>query len=222
MNESITFTITCGGRLDLFCRTMETFLQRCRDVSMITRWLACDDGSAPGMIEDMRRRYPQIEFETAGCPGQAASLNNLFGRVLTEWVCHWEDDWETIRTGHFLRDALALTQADDRIRNVVFRDWRGVYIREDDLEYRGHVYYRAGTIEVARARNDWCWRGWSLNPGLQHLPTLREIGPFDESIRTRYFDRRPAEEYAKGGYLRANLMEGYVKHIGEDQPRYHD
>jgi len=217
---ALDFTMTCGRRLDLFIRTMDSFLANCLDKDMIARWLVSDDRSNADDLRIMRERYPFLEIEQSKKPGQPASLNQLFDRVKTHWFVHWEDDWDTVCSGHFIREAFDIAHSDARIKNVVFRGWKGVWIKDGPLEYRGHVY-NAHKPGIASAReNDWCWFGYSLNPSLQYLPTVRRLGHYDETAVTRYFDRPVAQAYQKAGLLRANPITKYVEHIGEDNPAW--
>jgi hypothetical protein len=219
-HPQVDFTMTCGRRLDLFVRTMDSFLAKCQDRDLIARWLVSDDRSSEDDLRVMRERYPFLDIEQCPTPGQPASLNRLFARVRTEWFVHWEDDWETVRPGHFIREAVEIARADTRIRNVVFRGWKGPWIKDGTLEYRVHVYNRyCHEIEEA-LENDWCWFGYSLNPSLQHLPTVRLLGQYDETATNRYFDRAIATRYMEAGLLRANPIPKYVEHIGEENPAW--
>jgi hypothetical protein len=212
----LTFTMTCGRRLDLFRRTMDSFLQNCLDQDLIDRWIAGDDRSPPEDLKAMRAEYPFLEVHSSPRPGQPASLNHLFakgGPVGTEWACHWEDDWATVRRGHFLREAMEVASSDPRIRNVVLRGWQGPFVKDGPLQYRYHVYWPRGSLWWQT--NDCLWLGYSLNPGLQHMPTVRSLGPYAEDADSRFFDRPAAAEYLRRGLLRANLIEPYVEHIGE-------
>jgi hypothetical protein len=220
---ALTFTMTCGRRLDLFRRTMDSFLQNCLDQDLIARWLVSDDRSTPEDLEAMRREYPFLDIRSSLRPGQPASLNVLFARVTTEWFVSWEDDWKTVAAGCFLSEMIDIARTDPRIRNVVLRGWTGPFVKAGCVAYRIHVRnLHARHVDEIAKENDWCWFGYSLNPGLQHLPTVRMLGRYDESADTRYFDRPAALKYQRLGLIRANPLIQYVRHLGEDHPAWRE
>ncbi len=225
----VTFTMTSGRRIDLFRRTMRSFLANCLDKDLIASWVVCDDRSSAEDIAAMKRENPMLQVAQSPRPGQAASLNYLYhdcGLIPTDFVVHWEDDWEMIRCGHFIREALDIALSDDRIRNVVFRKWAGVYVRSLDSRYTLHVFreelLRGPSELFGRLTRiaDATYPGYSWNPSLHHLPTIQSLGRCDEGIGTRYFDRPLAAAYLKQGLFRSNTWETYVEHIGNGRSTY--
>jgi hypothetical protein len=217
----VTFTMTTGGRLNLFLRTMKTFHECCLDKDLITDWIISDDRSSNEDIHAMKQYYPEFTIHRSPKPGQAANLNNLFSKVKTEHFLHYEDDWETISKGHFIREMFDVMDADPKIKNVILRYWQGPLIVKGDLRYRGHYFNRKLGLGMS-AYSDTGWYGYSLNPGLQHLPTVQKLGKYDEDfdITDRYWDRPQAKKYMAMGLRRANLCREYVKHIGELRSAY--
>jgi hypothetical protein len=223
MYPKIEFTMTCGRRKDLFMETFESFLRCCLDQDLITRWIISDDGSTPEDLLDIKLEYPFLEIYSNKFNSQAANLNFLFNQVRTEWFFHCEDDWLFLKEDHFIRKMFDVASTDSRIRNVVLRGWNGPFIKVGNVEYRMHVYHPNGALALVEF-NDWRWFGYSLNPGLQHLPTVKEIGKYPVDTtglpHPRYFDRPPAIAYSLLGYKRANLLEPYISHIGQGRSVY--
>lgn len=219
----IEFTMTCGRRLDLFMETMDSFLENCLDQDLITRWILSDDGSNPEDLINIKLKYPFFEIYSHNFSSQAANLNFLFNQVKTEWFFHCEDDWRFIKKDNFIRKMFDVAFTDNRIKNVVLRYWNGPYVKIGDVEYRLHVYHPNGALSVVEF-NDWRWFGYSLNPGLQHLPTVKLLGEYPTDVtglpHPRYFDRPPAVAYRMLDYQRANLMEAYIFHTGHGRSVY--
>lgn len=216
----VTYTMTSCRRLGHFVRSMRSFMDACLDLDLIDRWILNDDHSDPEDVEFIRKEWPFLEIVQAENKGQAAALNNLFHKqdIQTSWIFHSEDDWFYTRKGHFLREMLDIVQSNQRVKNVVLRQWQPVFVKDGDLEYYVHVFDHYFEPEKDKREditlNDRMWYGYSLNPGLQHLPTLRILGPYDEDIMNRQFDRPVAKKYWQMGLLRANLKESYIAHTG--------
>ena len=210
----LNLTLTCGRRLPLFQQSMRSFMANCLDVDLIDRWLVSDDGSEPHDRELMRREFPFLEIASSPRPGQAASLNALFSRVTSEWFWHTEDDWILIKPGHYIRQCLDIAASDERIRNVTLRHWHNALIQDGDMRYRGHIFNERGSLKTAIEWNNWCWFGYSLNPGLQHKPTVDRIGPYAEIVN-RNADTGPAQRYQALGLMTANWPEIVLNHIGD-------
>jgi hypothetical protein len=91
----ITCTITTCKRLDLFERTMNSFLSMCLDLHLIAQWICIDDTSSQSDREQMQRLYPFLTFiwKSENEKGHAQSMNQLLDRIRTPYVFHLEDDW---------------------------------------------------------------------------------------------------------------------------------
>lgn len=215
--------MTAGRRLSLLLKTLQTFERNCLDVDLIERWIISFDRAADEELRQVANRYPHFQLTQSPRPGQAANLNWLYwesGLVTSEWILHWEDDWETVGRGHFVREAFDIAESNHRVRNVVFRGWDGVTVIDGQLEYKVHVFW-PGCGRDRMQRLDAEWYGYSLNPSLQHLPTIHLLGRYDENVATRYFDRPQALTYRfTHKLLRANPTKKYVEHIGGETPAW--
>jgi hypothetical protein len=221
----ITFTVTTCRRLDLFFRTMHSFLDNCLDTDLITRWVVSDDHSSKDDIKRMKKEFPFLEIYPSKKKGQAASLNNLFSRVETEWFFHCEDDWEFITKDHFIRKLFDITFDDNKIKNVTLRYWEQNIVQSEEfpgLAYNVHRYIPENCDMRLVRKTNHKWYGYTLNPGLQHKPTIDLLGRYDEKydINSRFFDRPQAVKYLTRGYKVANLLEEFIVHIGEQNSAY--
>lgn len=220
---NLTFTMTTFNRLPLFIETMNSFLETCLDKFLIKEWIISDDGSSDEDLQAMQSLYPFLTVLRSPRKGQAANLNYLFSKVTTEWFFHCEDDWRFIKKGHYLERLFDVAFDSSENKNVVLRHWEGGELKKtkSGIDYNVHVHDPDVPRQV-HTKNDAWWCGYSLNPGLQHLPTIRLLGKYDEStdISKRTWDRPQAQMYFALGLKRANLLGHYIEHIGEGKSAY--
>lgn len=205
---------------------MDSFLYCCLDKDLIYRWIINDDGSPEEDLMKMQSRYPFLEIYLNDGRGQAANLNSLFSKVQTEWLFHCEDDWEFIKKGHFIRRLFDVAFDDEKIKNVTLRDWSGNEVESTTLpafKYNVHKYVPGRATDEMRKKTNCEWYGFTFNPSLHHLPTIKSLGNLDESfdISSRRWDRPPARKYMKMGLKVANLVDGpWIEHIGQGNTIY--
>jgi hypothetical protein len=241
----ITFTITTSRRLDLFKCTTDSFFYTCMDKDLITDWIISDDGSSTEDIAEMQRMCPEFTILRSPGKGQAENLNNLFAAVKTPIFFHCEDDWLFIKKDNYIRKMLDVMADDETIKNVTLRYWQGGEVESQKtlgLRYNVHKFgqfYHGDlspeAIQEKTDKTDCNWYGYTLNPGLQHLPTIKRLGPYvpwskpvgyyhdpglGEEDYSRFFDRAQAIKYLTMGFKRANLLNQYIQHIGADNSAY--
>lgn len=99
-DELITFSITTCKRLHLFERTMNSFIECCKeDIWRIGRWICVDDNSSDEDRSIMKEKYPFFEFFFKGPneKGHPQSMNIIRNEALKlPYLLHMEDDWEFI------------------------------------------------------------------------------------------------------------------------------
>jgi hypothetical protein len=219
----ITFTITTCKRLHLFLNTMASFFENCLDIDLIDRWILSDDHSSISDIQHIKNTYPMFEIYHSPSRGQAHNLNTLFSKVETEWFFHCEDDWDFIQKGHFIRELFDVAYEDHMIKNIVLRHWTGneIISKDQTFTYNVHKYRPEINDSKIILTTDSKWFGYSLNPGLQHKPTVDKLGLYRENLQIpRYFDRSAAIKYLTLGYKRANLLTKYIEHTGGNISAY--
>lgn len=223
MYPKITFTCTTFNRLKLFIETMDTFLDTCLDKYLISEWLVGDDGSSYLELQMMQKRYPFLKILQNPKKGQASNINHLWSHVNTEWFFHCEDDWHFHKSDTYIKHLFDVVFDDEKIRNATLRHWEPDIIKttRSGVRYGVHRYLPDTSKEAMRKADSW-WCGYTLNPGLQHKPTVEILGRYDESywIGSRYWDRPQAIRYYELGFKRGNLMGHYIEHIGEGQSAY--
>ena len=120
--QRVTLTVTCGRRLDLFERTINSFLNCCRDIDLVGRFVCIDDNSSLRDRERMRSLYPFFEFifKSDEEKGHAKSMNRLLDIVATPYWLHLEDDWHFIVTTDYVARAMSILEAEPDVAQVQF------------------------------------------------------------------------------------------------------
>lgn len=94
-NKKITLSITTCKRLNLFKRTMNSFINCCSDILLIDEYICVDDNSSEEDREEMRNLYPFFTWimKTPEQKGHMQSMNIIIENVKTDYLIHMEDDW---------------------------------------------------------------------------------------------------------------------------------
>jgi hypothetical protein len=210
----VSVTITTCKRLALFLKTMESFLQHCKDHDRVTEWLCVDDNSSADDRRQMAERFPffRFVFKDADQKGHARSMNLILDQVRSRFVLHLEDDWDFARDFR-IADLLAVL-ADGRYQQVVLcprpggvpfgKTGDGLAIEQSvynpDHPVKPEPNRRYDAIFPARrpgGEGGWWWPGFSLNPGIFDIEFFRSrVGRFDERIDRALFEY----DYARRAY----------------------
>jgi dTDP-4-dehydrorhamnose 3,5-epimerase-like enzyme len=93
--KSVTLSITTCKRLNLFERTMNSFINCCTDILLIDEFICVDDNSSEEDRKKMQTLYPFFTWIFKGPEekGHIASMNIIIDRVKTDYLLHMEDDW---------------------------------------------------------------------------------------------------------------------------------
>jgi GR25 family glycosyltransferase involved in LPS biosynthesis len=92
---NVTVTMTSCKRIDLFTKTVNSFINCCTDLEKVDEWIVIDDNSSDRDRERMKMLYPFINFifKNPEQKGHAVSMNMLTKRIRTKYTFHLEDDW---------------------------------------------------------------------------------------------------------------------------------
>lgn len=232
----VTLTITSCKRLDLFKITVNSFLNCCRDLTKISRWICIDDNSSEEDRVEMQRLYPFFEFifKDESEKGHARSMNRLIGSIETPYWLALEDDWHFFVPAPYIEDALEIMMDDESIGQVLFNRNYGLILEHRSLiggsihvtktgrlRYRVQDYYDRNTgafdefmktLPPGGRTNAW-WPHYSLHPSLVSMKAIRRVGQYDE--QARHFELEFAERYTKAGLQTAFLDSINVLHIGK-------
>lgn len=227
----VTFTITTCKRLDLFKRTMNSFLECCTDIQFIKRWICVDDNSSDSDRMEMSKLYPFLEFvfKTEDQKGHAESMNILRNMVKTPYVLHLEDDWHFIRKAPYISRCMAVLKENDHYGQCLFNqnyseteldiDLSGGFLRKTTLNkvpYSLHEFYSTGEQLRSRfgtQRHCGYWPHYSLRPSLLKTEVWKSIGPYNPSAP--HFEWEYAQRYIKQQFVSTFLRGIYCIHIGK-------
>jgi len=231
----VTLTITSCKRLDLFCDTVNSFLNTCSDVLRIARWICIDDNSDEGDRRHMAEHYPFFEFVWKGPSdkGHAHSMNALLTEVQSPRWIHLEDDWHFFDARDYVGDALAVLADRRNLGQVLFnrnygealtcRDIVGGQVRhtkKQGLRYRLHEHIPKGTEaytahyarQPAGALSNVYWPHYSLRPSMLKTAAISKVGAYEP--QAAHFELDFAERYAALGLRSAFFDEITALHLG--------
>jgi hypothetical protein len=230
----VTLTVTTCKRLDLFEKSMNSFLNCCKDVPLISRFICVDDNSDAPDRERMQQRYPFFEFIFKGPDekGHARSMNRLHSAVNTPYWLHLEDDWHFIVATDYVSRAIAILEHDSTLAQVVFNrnyaetlDNRtlvgGMLHRHPERGFRYVIHAHTaegperdaffGHFPPGSLSNTWRPH-FSLQPSLMLTESIKSLGSFSEA--PGHFEREFAERYAAAGLRTAFFDTVASMHIG--------
>jgi glycosyltransferase involved in cell wall biosynthesis len=215
----VTLTITSCKRLDLFERTVNSFVNCCRDIDAIDRFVCIDDNSSAADRQRMKALYPFMEFIFKGesDKGHARSMNLLLDTVSTPWWLHLEDDWHFFVGTDYITRSMSIMEARDDLAQVMFnRNYAetledrnlvgGIlhslpgsglrYIEHEFLHDRQEREAFFGRYPGGALSNVW-WPHFSLRPSLMRAQAIKRLGRFDESAA--HFEQEFASRYVAAG-----------------------
>lgn len=237
--NGIIFTITTCKRLELFKKTINSFLNCCEDLSLIDRWICIDDNSCDADRKEMQELYPFFEFifKTPEQKGHVKSMNMIREIALSDqsikYVLHIEDDWQFFEKEKYIRKAQdifnnnTITNSSTKIGQVLFN--KNYIETTDEYIYGGfkhttstgqsfivHEYYE-DPDECKKMCNQYkktCiwWPHYSLRPSLLSTEIFN-IGEYEEN--GKFFEKIYAEKYTKAGYISVFFDDFTSWHIGK-------
>lgn len=238
----ITFTITTCKRLELFERTINSFLHCCVDKHLINHWLCVDDNSSDSDRERMKQRYPFFTFylKTPEEKGHAKSMNIIRSLVKTPYVFHMEDDWQFFEKRNYITECLEVLNEDKSYGQCLINknysetasdahEISGGLLRltkHSEIRYFIHEYCKDET-ELEEFKNKYSsgnkqcayWPHFSLRPSLLRTHVW-SIGDFNE--KAEHFEMEYAHRYIATGFKSVFLERIYAMHIGRLTSERHD
>lgn len=228
----ITFTITTCKRLDLFEKTINSFLNCCKDLNRIDKWFCIDDNSSEKDREIMKTKYPFFTFywKDMSEKGHVCSMNIIKQSVRTEFIFHMEDDWTFFDRRPYISDCMKVLLSDKMIGQCLINKNYGETLdccniiggfpekTKSGMSYVTHEYTSddASKKEFAEkykfGRNCAYWPHFSFRPSLLKRDVLESIGSYN--IESPHFEMDYAYRYVKAGFKSCFLDGIFCLHTG--------
>lgn len=224
--NNIVLTMTTCKRLDLFIRTVQSFLVCCKDIDLINHWIVIDDNSSEHDRTEMKRMFPWIEyiFKNENEKGHAKSMNILKKYIQTkynpDYILHIEDDWKFVSKHNYIEHALSVLNTDSDIKQVLFNmnyaetesqliEGGFLKITKDNKYYYLEHEYNPVTDNIKQSRY---WPHFSMRPSL-----LKSNVYFEEEFNenSKHFEYEFALKYVSKGYKSAFFPSILCIHTGK-------
>ena len=229
----VTFTITTCKRFELFEKTMNSFLNCCKDIDRIDVWFCVDDNSSEEDRKKMKEKYPFFTFywKTFEEKGHPRSMNIIRDFVKTEYVFHMEDDWKYFSRKNYISDCMAVLGDNEIIGQCLINinyseisddiDIVGGEFNKTKGGVRYYIHEHTNTKEERdtftekhgkNKKNCAYWPHFSFRPSLFRRNILSILGEFNQNIS--HFEMDYGFRYTGAG-LKSAFLEGiYCMHIG--------
>jgi GR25 family glycosyltransferase involved in LPS biosynthesis len=222
----ITFSMTTCKRMDLFKKTMNSFLNCVTDLHLIKEWIVVDDQSSDEDISEMRRLYPFLKIvrKTKQEKGHIKSMNIIKDMVTTPYLFHMEDDWMIYLKDNHLTKCLDVLNSSQKYGQCLLNlnyselpmeDICGGFFKRTELgtPYYEHEHHPYSLPEKFIGKpNSAYWPHYSLRPSLLKTKIFRDLGDFN--LNSSHFEMEYAYKYKEAGYISCFMPYTCSKHIG--------
>lgn len=190
--DTVTFTMTCSKRLHLFKRSVPAFIEKCKDLHLITKVIIFDDSSSEEDRYEMERlierSFPSINIDFIYFDiiltnyRHAYIMTHWFDALKTNFVFHLEDDFLMI-DDFSLKDSIDLIKNDWNVYHVGFYQSLREFPEEYLAEYKATDFGKDKNIIYPKNNNYWIW------PFIETKPMGE--GMFHDTVRSK----EGSEEY---------------------------
>ncbi len=228
-------TITSCKRFDIFCETVNSFMNQVTDITLVQKWFCVDDNSSEEDRTKMKELYPWIEFymKTIDEKGHRKSMNIIWNKLSECKPKFWiqlEDDFLFHHTDTYISNATnILTSAGNiGIKQVVFNLNYAENIEAYSVEgaqeicmpglknFLLHIHHKRLTNYV----NCHYWPHYSLNPSMVDVNTILSLGNYDSV--NNFFEMDYATKWCLAGHRTAFFDRIGCKHIGRNLKEAND
>lgn len=234
----ILFTITTCKRIDLFINTINSFINCCKDIDLIDKFICIDDNSSSIDRKIMKEKYPFFDFiyKDNSEKGHCISMNKILDLINiynVKYLIHLEDDWNFYAERKYIIDSLLIIDNTINIKQVLFnKNYAELYdehsiniaggIRKNigTRSYIEHEYYEEGSAELFEFYNkiqgkSSCayWPHFSFRPSIIDCNIFKKIGKYRTT--NGHFEMDYSKRFYEKGYKSAFFESLSCYHTGK-------
>jgi GR25 family glycosyltransferase involved in LPS biosynthesis len=234
--DLVTITMTTCKRLDLFTKTVNSFLNCVLDIHLISEWFVIDDNSSENDRNIMKNLYPFITFifKNENEKGHAKSMNIIRNIVKTKYLFHLEDDWEFFYPDNYLTYTKNVLNEENNIfqclinlgysereQNVMVTHGNSFFYNDILYYYHDYTPDQEKQAKIASKMPTCCyWPNYSLRPSMLLTSVFEKVGEY--SVEASHFEMEYAFRFTNLGMKSVFLDSIYTYHIGRCTWERHD
>jgi len=222
-NPDIFLSITSCKRIDLFKKTINSFLNHCLDIDRVDYWFCVDDNSSQDDRKEMLDSYPFFDYVLKDelDKGHKSSMNIIWEKLKElkpkYWI-HLEDDFLFYVKDNYVQKSIECLQKypDLNVKQVLFNlnysenpshsSVKGE-IKLDD-EFSLHEY-KEGQYPYSNCHY---WPHYSFRPSMIDVDSVIKTGNYDSV--NNFFERDYADKWYKNGFKSAFFNKITSFHMG--------
>lgn len=165
-SDCVTLTMTCSKRLHLFKQTLPSFVEKCKDIHLITKVVIFDDSSTNDdrfeMEKIVQQSFPNINIDFIYFDviptkyRHAYIMTHWFDALKTNFVFHLEDDF--LMVDEFsLKESIEIINNDWEVFSVGFYQSLRNFPEEYLQEYKQTEFGKDKDIVYPKNNNYWIW-----------------------------------------------------------------
>ena len=128
LKENKKINITCSiitfNGISKFMETINSFINCCKDIEMIDKWICTFENFSNADIEFLQEKYSFIEFIFKKENGLDLSVKMLKNYINSPYILYIDNDWLFNKKTNFITPALKILEADNYsyIENNIIKD----------------------------------------------------------------------------------------------------
>lgn len=205
--KNITLCLTIGKRPELLRQTLTSLFEKCYFENVI----AINDFGDKETNDVFLDLCPHgILLNQEHHIGHHLAVDKMYKYVTTDYIFHCEDDWCFDRELN-VASYIELLKTSPQITSICLRKISDFPFLDEDVakvEYLDTIPIKSAKLTALHEQ----WHGYTFNPHIISIDTVKEIGNFSTYKKERHISRW----LRKKGKYTLFLKEGVCYHIGED------
>ena len=214
--KNITFAITTST-YNAFCNTMNSFINCCQDIMLITNWQCITNITSQTDKDNMIKLYPFFNYTFTPNKTQPIDMNIVINKSKGSiYLIHTNDQFQYIEEKNYIIESLDILDTDKTIGQVLFN--KNSMDREphkaritgghrkrslNNFSYILHEYCDQKSPEYKKLINEkykdkmtiLYWAHFSLKPSLHRYSIFTDIGKFSKFHQEYNYSLRYVKKY---------------------------